>query len=394
MPKDRLIATLAFLAPFTLVFNIFCGILNSIYPTEKLIESPFGFFELIILCIFFAVTALLFSIDPKIYGPLSKSNRSFLTVPGIGVIDCFILTIIGVLHLTLNFGGVSIRHLDGGISSVGVTAYIYYLLKPVVALIIIKTIRRQNVLSELNIFLVSVIFFLYPSSALDSYYIFAFLCFKSAKRLGQLNLIFLASLLGLVVSCVIYVGLSVKVNVSELQDGAVYNELIYRAGLYPVSFSFYLNNFWVVSIDEVFNIYGEVNQYRLAKVFGDDITKPSVESINRLNFLNTNLWDSSNAPGASPGLWGSLLISPISFLLCVPIFWLSIRYIYIVFFTTQIKNWYLMLGLSTPLFFPLLAGPLDFVFLLGGGWAFIAYLLGQEFLIRLCLGRYYLHKTD
>ena len=106
--------------------------------------------------------------------------------------------------------------------------------------------------------------------------------------------------------------------------------------------------------------------------------------MNRLNFIQTNEWDAANKPGASPGMWASVLMSPVLFILCLPVYFLVVRFIR--FTALRLKkrsNLLLLVSFGSPLFFPILASPFDFIFILSGGTFFIFYLLFESFLNRL-----------
>ena len=244
------------------------------------------------------------------------------------------------------------------------------------------SIERKN--ASFSVIFLCVILAVYNTSALDFYYIL-FLFFAGALSKFSLyspKMIFVFIFLFLGILGVIYSGITLK---NSFESNIVKNELQYRYGTYHTSF---FHNFYNKknNASSLFEVVAAVNNYRISRILFGVSQKPDVESVNRLNFIQTNKWDAPNRPGASPGMWASVLMSPILFILCLPIYFLVVRFIRRN--TFQFKrgaNLFLVVGFASPLFFPILASPFDFIFILSGGTFFIFYLVFERLLNRMSL---------
>ena len=376
LKKSRLLASFAFFAPYTVLFYLILGVTSNIFPSEKLVNYSIGFIDFFLLFLLFIAVVFLTSISLKRSDANNISLVENLKLIKINIFDILILIILIVLHLNLNFlREESIRHLDDGISSVGMTAYLYYFIKPASGLILLKFVYEQKFFSLMLVFIYCLSMFFMPSSALDIYFIFALFLILWAKNSRRVNVKLISLLSIIFIFGVIYTGFSIKSNINDLALSAIISELQYRAGIYPTALSFYFNNFYLVKATHLVEIYGLVNEYRIMELIQLGGDKPDIDSLNRLNFTLTNLWDSSNLPGSSPGIWASFYISPFLFLICLPIYSLTIKYAHKILLHSGVKNWWILFMFLTPLFFSILVSPFDFIFMIGGGWFFILYLI-------------------
>ena len=373
--KDRLLASFAFFGPFTIFFYGLLGSVTWFYPSEKLVASYMGVIDWFLLSLVFMFVVLLTSISFKKNNYPRFSFKRIHVSQKINSFDLSIIILLSILHFKLNFSSdVSVRHLDEGISEVGMLAYLYYFLKPTFALILIKYTHAQKPLSVYLALLLCLSMFFMPSSALDVYFVFAFFIIISSKKAGRVNTALISFLTLIFLFVVVYAGISVKNSVSDLAEGALISELSYRAAVFPVALSYHLSNFFSISSIELLEMYWSVNEYRILTLLQINVEKLDAESLNRLNFILTNLWDRPNQPGASPGIWASLYISPLLFALSLPVYSLTIKYIYRVFVSSGVQNWGILIGVISPLFYSILVSPFDFIFMLGGGWLFIFYI--------------------
>jgi hypothetical protein len=294
--------------------------------------------------------------------------------------DYFVVSALIFLHLYLNFSfQESIRHSFGGISATGFYGYLYYLFKPAYGLILMKLAIDNNRIGFFLLLFSSLIFLVLPSSALDAFFIFAFLLinkmninkFSDQKRVNIFLIIFLG--IPVIVSLMFIAG-NFNKNI-DLAFSLIESVIIYRASVVPVSFVYFLENFFNFNAIDIFEIYFEVNKYRVDAILGYFANAPLVESLNRFNFLETQTWDVSNQPGSSPGIFTSMYISPILFFICIPLIFLFITYLKNILSNHKNQNLFLFLSACSPIYFSLFASPLDFIFLLGGGQFFIMYLL-------------------
>jgi hypothetical protein len=378
--KFKLSASLIF--PFVLVFYIISGISYSLNPSPYVLNLDFGLFPWIF--VFFTTGLILFILSIGIKSPMRGGEENKIDIE-FNVLDFTIISLLIFLHLYLNYSNTeSIRHSAEGISGTGLVGYLYYIFKPTFSLILLKLACSKNIYISLTLFTTCLIFLIFPSSGLDAYYILVFFILRRSHSFSidekERQSFFTLFVFALTISAVIYSSFSNKGI--EIANNIILNALQYRASVYPVSFAYFFENFFKINIIDLTSLYVEINTYRLEVIFGFFSSEPSVESLNRLNFLSTQTWDRDNQPGASPGLLTSIFISPILWIFVFPIFFLLNKYIEKIYENSNLNS-FITLCFISPLFFSILASPFDFIFLLGGGQFFIIYLILNLFIFIL-----------
>ena len=366
----------ALLFPYFFLFYIIFGIVYIYYPSDYVIPLKISFSYWFFVFFSFLILTILMSLDVK----PNNSSKSKTLILKFNFLDYFIVCSLIFLHIYLDFGfEESIRHSLGGISATGIYGYFYYLLKPAYGLILMKLAVDNNKIAYYLLFFSSLIFLFLPSSALDAFFIFAFLMinrmninkFADQKKINNFILVLIG--IPLIISLMFIAG-NLNKNI-DLAFSLIETVIIYRAAVIPVSFIYFLENFFVFNAIDIFEIYFEVNKYRIETILGYFANEPLFESLNRFNFLETQTWDVENQPGSSPGILTSIFISPILFFVCIPVIFLFITYLKNILIDHKNQNLFLFLSACSPIYYAIFVSPLDFIFLLGGGQFFILFLL-------------------